>query len=102
MIEPDILSDLGDRPTSLTRKGKEMASVVLQGKDSSPNHQTNHEKKLRQPPKKAKQKWVVKAINSLRLKPFYWDIEEMTISSDGRKGPKSYGVVELKDVKPRR
>ena len=33
---PARVSDLGSRPTSLISKGKEKASSVLQGKDSSP------------------------------------------------------------------
>ena len=85
------MSDLGVRPTSLTSKGKEKASSILQGTDSILNRPNDHAKGPSQPSKKAKQKWVVKAINSLRLKPFCCDINELAVSTDGQKRPKSYG-----------
>ena len=90
-INPSTMSDLGNRPTSLTSKGKEMASSILQGMDSNPVSPDEHDEGPPQPPKKAKKKWVVKAINSLRLKPFCCDIDELAVDCYGRKGPISYG-----------
>ena len=85
------MSDLGNRPTSLTSKGKEKASSVLQVKDSPPTRPKEPVTGSTAPPKKAKQAWVVRAINSLRLKPFCGGIETLELSTDGRNGPKSYG-----------
>ena len=88
---PSHVSDLGSRPTSLISKGKEKASSVLQGKDSSPTRPKESNKGPYNAPKKEKQAWVVKAIHSLRLKPFCGGFESIELSTDGRKGPKSYG-----------
>ena len=89
-IHSSIVSDLGNHPTFLTSKGKEKARFILQGTKSILNRPDEHERGPNQPPKKAKQKWIVKAINSLRLKPFCCDIDELAMDNDGRKGPKSY------------
>ena len=90
-IDPSNVSDLGIRPTSLISKGKEKASSVLQVKDSPPTRPKEPVTGSTTPPKKGKQTWVVKAINSLRLKPFCGGIEKLELSTDGRKGPKSNG-----------
>ena len=76
-INSSVVPDLGNRPTFLTSKGKEKASSILQGTESIPNRPDEHEKGPNQPPKKAKQKWFVKVMNSLRLKPFCCDIDEL-------------------------
>ena len=90
-INPFNVSDLGVRPTFLTSKGKEKASSIFQSTDSILSSPNEHDKGPNQPPKKAEQKWVVKAIDSKRLKPFCCKIDELAVNTDGRKGPKSYG-----------
>ena len=88
---PARVSDLGSRPMCLTSKGKEKASSVLQVEESPPSQPKKPVTGSTSPPKKGKQAWVVKAINSLRIKPFCCEIEEVVSSDEGRKGPKSYG-----------